>query len=463
MLPGTISMVTSTTTPSSLGSRPSDLLFYMALALLPVDGTVLGWPLPYWTPLAPWCFLAYTIANWRLAPLLWGRWRLFLPLPVLLTALSVFGWHTLGLRPGPALRSLVSLLLGLACLVAIDIALSIRRLPWRSVLTVLVASYTLAFLIGLVQYAALRCDWTTVLEYFGRLLYRNYGSVRPQFLFAEPSYIGMHVFGVLLPVFWLTRDRRVGLLVPLFAGGSILMGAGTRIVLDSIVAGALWLVVELRLHGRRQGLALGLSSVCVLAGAASAVLFNPRLHAIARRGLLAGDASMSSRIFHMLAPMSAWMHDPWHLTLGYGAGNIAVAVRRGYEGALRAYLSFGGVMNAEIRGLAHPPDNTFTMSAYASFITEFGLVGFALLTAAVLAHFTVMHAWNRTTLCWLILVAYLYVQFEAYAFYALWLFVWAAPIVGRRPLSVCAGVSEDSQYSFQEDGNIAADRPVLDV
>lgn len=31
----------------------SDLLFYIALALLPVDGTTLGIPLPYWTPLSP--------------------------------------------------------------------------------------------------------------------------------------------------------------------------------------------------------------------------------------------------------------------------------------------------------------------------------------------------------------------------------------------------------------------------
>ena len=43
----------------------SDLLFYMALVLLPVDGTVAGISLPYWTPLSPWFFLAYAVANWR--------------------------------------------------------------------------------------------------------------------------------------------------------------------------------------------------------------------------------------------------------------------------------------------------------------------------------------------------------------------------------------------------------------
>ena len=65
------------------------------------------------------------------------------------------------------------------------------------------------------------------------------------------------------------------------------------------------------------------------------------------------------------------------------------------------------------------------MNAYVSFITEFGIIMLAAFLILLLAHVTCNHAWNKTTICWLILLCYLYIQFEGYAFYALWLYIWA--------------------------------------
>ena len=51
------------------------------------------------------------------------------------------------------------------------------------------------------------------------------------------SYIGMHLFGVLLPLMWLMRGRdriyakRLRNLIVVYAIGAVLMQAGTRIVL----------------------------------------------------------------------------------------------------------------------------------------------------------------------------------------------------------------------------------------
>ena len=62
------------------------------------------------------------------------------------------------------------------------------------------------------------------------------GRDHPQFLFAEPSYIGMHLFGVLLPLMWLMRGlcQAVAQLIVVYAIGAVLMQAGTRIVLARI-------------------------------------------------------------------------------------------------------------------------------------------------------------------------------------------------------------------------------------
>jgi hypothetical protein len=93
------------------------------------------------------------------------------------------------------------------------------------------------------------------------------------------------------------------------------------------------------------------------------------------------------------------------------------------------------LVNGEIRGLENPPTDAFTMSAYVSFITEFGALAMLLLVMLIVVSLSVHHAWNRTTVCWLILVAYLYIQFEAYAFYGLALVVWAVKTRGISPFS----------------------------
>ncbi|MEE8737764.1 MAG: hypothetical protein SOI66_02500 [Bifidobacterium sp.] len=414
---------------------PSDLLFYAALALLPVDGTVAGIPLPFWTPLPPWLFLAYALVNWRTWRIVARRYLPFVLLPLLLILTSLYGWTTIGMHGWAAARSLGSVILALACLASLETALRIKKLPWRPMVGVLVSVYWAAFAVGVVQWAGVQWHVRGVEQFFARLLYRAYTGTRPQFLFAEPSYIGMHLFGVLLPVYWLTRDRRLAVLIPVFACGAITMGAGTRIVVDTVVAGVLWLIADINFRRREATMAMvgGLSAAAV--GALAAVFLDPRLNRLASDGLLKGDGSMSARIFHMLAPAWAWKHDLWHTLFGWGAGNISTAVRTGYWGARRWYDARGGLVNTEIRGLVNPPVDTFTMSAYVSFITEFGALALGLLALLVVVWTSVNRAWTRGTVCWLVLVAYLYVQFEAYAFYTLPLVVWG--LIGSYRTSRC--------------------------
>lgn len=409
----------------------SDLLFYLALVLLPVDGTVAGISLPYWTPLSPWFFLAYVIANWRLFGRVFRRYAAFMLLPALLVLTSVYGWTTVGFHAVAAAKSVGSVVLGLACLASLEIALRIKRLDWRPMVTVLVAAYSFAFLVGVLQWAGIRWGITGIKDFFARLMYRNYTWQRPQFLFAEPSYIGMHLYGVLLPVYWLTHDRRVAVLIPVFAAGAILMGAGTRIVIDTVVAVFLWLIASLNF--RRRGATIGAVAGVTAVGVAgvAAVFLDPRLNRLVSDGLLKGDGSMSARIFHALAPAWAWKHDFWHLMFGWGAGNISSAVKAGYWGARRWYDARGGLINDEIRGLVNPPVDTFTMSGYVSAVTEFGFTILFLVAVLTFIYGIIHQSWNRIALCWGILTAYLYLQFESYAFLALPLFIWGVTYLGK--------------------------------
>lgn len=400
---------------------------------------------PYWASMRHFghqlvrgCFCLYVVTNWRLIPAVYHRFRMFFWLPVALTALSVIGWTIFGFHLISATESLMGIIGALACLVALDIALVQKRLDWRRLLHILIAAYWFAFAVGVVQWLAIHLDIQCITDYFASLMARQYinvnspwGGERPQFLFAEPSYIGMHLYGVLLPLMWLMRHRdsiyvkRLRNLIVVFAIGAIAMGAGTRIVLDSLVALTVTIVERTRWNEqrlRRYGI-LALLSALML-GVASLV-FNDRLSAIATHGVT-GDGSFFARIYQSLGPLMGMIRHPWTLITGFGAGNIADATHLGAADTVNLLRQRGiniiSVANW-YAGVTHA--NMFTMSAWISYLAEFGLIGIGLLCAIIIRHITCAASWHKTMVCWLVLAMYLYVQFEGYSFYTLPLLVWA--------------------------------------
>lgn len=422
----------------------SDFLFYAALAMLPIDGTVAGPYMPFWTPLSPWLFMAYAIANWRLLLQVWRRFRAFFLFPVLLIVLSAADWYLVAFHWLPALVSLAGVAGALACLIALDMALRIKRLSWRRMLDLLILVYWFAFAVGVVQWLSIMLDWTSVKNFFIHLMSRQYisstshwGGGRPQFLFAEPSYIGMHLFGVLLPLVWLVRGRdhkranRLCILIVVFVAGSVVMGAGVRIILDSIIA-LVFVIIEMNSWHTWRGRLVAFGELVVTVGlGACSVAVNHRLSSIAELGF-DGDGSFYARLWQSLGPGAGALKHPKQLLLGYGAGNLSDATHQGADAAVRSLERLGLNASAPKGWYAQvTPANMFTMSAYTSFFVEFGLIASVILVVLVLWWISHNHAWNKTTVCWLLLTIYLYVQFEGYAFYALPLLLWAVAAVPR--------------------------------
>lgn len=80
-----------TETLTRITITPSDMLMFAAVAMLPFDGTKIGIPLPYWTPISPWLFTLYTIINWRYLRDTARRFLPFFLFPLLLVLTSVYG------------------------------------------------------------------------------------------------------------------------------------------------------------------------------------------------------------------------------------------------------------------------------------------------------------------------------------------------------------------------------------
>lgn len=214
------------------------------------------------------------------------------------------------------------------------------------------------------QWLSIRLHAKPLTDYFSHLMYRQYisdnsvwGGGRPQFLFAEPSYIGMHLFGILLPLMWLMRGRdriyakRLRDLIVTYAVGAVLMQAGTRIVIDSVVALLIALVARTDWHdgARRVRGMLQILGACALG--LLGVLADSRLSAIAENGA-EGDGSFFARIYQSLDPICGLLTHPWTLLTGYGAGNIINAVWAGAAkaGRLLDGLGMNGRRGHGIRG-----------------------------------------------------------------------------------------------------------------
>ena len=190
-----------------------DYIFYAALALLPVDGTVIGIRMPYWSPISPILFLllrlsqlaTFTYSSTTIPRLLcYSRLRCYSPCPL-------FAWSTYHFRLITTITTALGILGFLSCLLSLHIAFSIKKLSTSFAASIIGAAYWVAFVVGAIEFLALRLDIHSLRSYFAHLMLRPYN--RPQFLFAEPSYIGMHVFGVLLPTYWMTKNKRLRTLV----------------------------------------------------------------------------------------------------------------------------------------------------------------------------------------------------------------------------------------------------------
>ena len=436
----------------------------LGIVLFPVDGTTLGLYAPFWSPISPAMFAIYCLCNWRQLRIAANRYLPMFLLPVVCIILSVPGWLRFGFHFNAAFMSITGLLGMLATLGALVIAFNIKRIPWNMPIRLLIAAYWCSFAVGIVQWLSIHLRFKPFINYFTHLMYRQYidessvwGGGRPQFLFAEPSYIGMHLFGILLPLMWLMRTRdsvyakRLRDLIVVYAIGAVCMQAGTRIVIDSVVALLIAIVVHTDWHGKRRRLRgiMQLVGACLLG--LLGVLADSRLTSIAENGAQ-GDGSFFARIYQSLDPLCGLLTHPWTMLTGYGAGNIITAMQTG-AGKAGQLLDQLGMNGSAATGFAAGvnANSVWTMCAYTSIIAEYGLIGLVLLIVATMICVTCGHrpcgtsrellaadamqnggVWNKTVICWFVLVVYLYIQCENYAFAALPLFVFAAASVREK-------------------------------
>ena len=435
-----------------LASFNSDFLFYLAATTMPFENLVFA-PSSGWATITPLIFFLYAFLNlYYLKPYL-SKIR---PILLFFAGFSILGSLTTLFFHGRLddyFSAYVPIILGLACLSSFlefyakhqkaDLKAKLQKL-----VSVIIIAYLISLLIGLLEYFAVKYHLTPVTDIFNLIFKRNYlAKNRVQFFFTEPSFIGMHLFGVLLPLFWLTRRKDLLFLIILYAYSALLFGAGVRIILDILII--LIILAILYLPKTKEKLFLPLTFVAFLIFLTSVSAINGRFHKIffgflntspettvdcaleenqdteecrslARQSGVNSDGSFASRVFRIKASLFGYTKSPLGFLTGFGLGNSIYPVRLGHAQAKKDYKS---TYLKEINDLESPNyhDDSVSYCLYTRIISEFGI--FALL---LFVFYLILLAKNSKLFFryhYLFIILYLYLQFESLSFYAIWLFI----------------------------------------
>ena len=175
-----------------------------------------------------------------------------------------------------------------------------------------------------------------------------------QFFFTESAFIGVHIFGILLPFYIFSRNRKLRNLIIVFSAFTLFTMTSVRFVADTIIVIAM-LVVFFIDWTKIHNIVLGVIFLLIMAITSYyAYIYSGRIQAILGRGVI-GDGSSASRFFRLHANFIGYREHILNTLLGYGIGNSILPIEQGYEETIKSYdtSQLNSAAFGEIHGLRH--------------------------------------------------------------------------------------------------------------
>lgn len=397
----------------------TNLIFYLAIFLVPFENFKFA-PSAGWATLTPIILALYIVLNFKVfikEILNFKKFILFFVGAIILTTIN---YCVVGFKIVNTINAMISIGLGFVSLFSFDIFYKENNKQFNNVIKILLISYTISFLVGLLQYVAIRYNIEVVYNFFECIFKRNYLQYnRVQYFFTEPSFIGMHIFGILLPAYFISKNKKIVALISTYCISAFIFGSGVRVLLDICVVGIILLFGYL-MRNKKFKYILVIPLVAIIS---ITVLYssNYRIKEIIDKGIYA-DGSLATRYFRIQSSVYGYFKKPLNFLFGYGIGNSLLPLRDGYDDAIVTYKS--DYMD-EVGGLNDPElvEDSVSYCLYTRFISEFGLI-FYVIALAYIIKITRNSTFNYKY-SYLLITLYLYLQFESYGFYSIWIFVLA--------------------------------------
>lgn len=394
----------------------NDIIFQIALALLPLENFFFA-PSWGWATVTPIILSLYLLFNFKLLIKEFYKFRKFILFFATGMFITFVNYWYVGFEIKNTINALISVGLGFVSFFSFDIYY-IKNKSINKIIKILLISYTVALFCGIVQYLAIKFNVKFIYNIFDIIFKRNYlNHNRVQYFFTEPSFIGMHLFGILLPIYLISKNRKLLYLIIAFCVSAFVFSSGVRILLDIGIVGIILLLGYLIRYKKSNYIFI----IPLVAIIAITILYNnnSRIRQIVNDGIYA-DGSLASRYFRIQSSAYGYTHKPIHFLFGYGLGNSMLPLRDGYEEAIQTYRSS---YVKEVIELGDPNyiDDSVSYCLYIRFISELGFI--MLIIACAYIFKITKNSKFRCKYSYLLITLYLYLQFESYAFYSIWLFI----------------------------------------
>ena len=394
----------------------NDLIFFIAIFLLPFENFCFA-PSQGWATLTPIVLAIYILSNFKMFIKEIAKFRKIIVFFICAMALTIINYFCLDFELVNTINALISLGLGFVSLFSFDIYY-IKNKDLKKVERILFVSYLIAIGIGIIQFITIKLNIQILYDFFEIIFKRNYLSLnRIQYFFTEPSFIGMHIFGILLPIYFINKNKKILGVIILFSVTAVIFSSGVRILLDICIVSII-LIFGYLIRNKKYKIIIIIPLVLLLA---FSILYkiNYRVRKIVDEGIYA-DGSLATRYFRIQSSIYGYTKNPVHFIMGYGMGNAIIPLLEGYDDAIVTYRSS---YVSEVLGLAEPgfKDDSVSYCLYIRFISEFGII-FFLISSLYILKITKNSNFNYKY-TYLSIILYLYVQFESYAFYSIWMFI----------------------------------------
>lgn len=394
-----------------------DFLFILAIIFLPFDNLFFS-PSNGWATISPILFFVYILFNYKYVLLEIKKYKKIFIFLGILFLLSIFNFIIHGFNLSAVFDTVSTLVMGLSTLLALDIYFIQKKNKTDGVIRILFIVYMISFIIGIIEFFTIELDIKWLNAIFEILSKRNYLTAgRIQYSFTEPSFIGMHLFGILLPVYLITKNKKILSVIICFIFLTLLIGSTVRFILDVGAVIAILALIYL-IKNKKYNIILGIS-VFFIAALCYTYNTNYRIKNIIDNGVYA-DASLATRYFRIQSSVYGYTKDPISFITGYGMGNSILPLRKGYSKALSEYKS-SYVAEIDALGDSSFYDSSVSFCLYIRLISEYGIIVFISIIYLVIKKFKTVdfkYKWEM-----LIILLYLYLQFDSYAFYSWWIFL----------------------------------------
>lgn len=409
-----------------------DKLFLFACFLIPFENFVFA-PSAGWAAIAPLVFMVYVLLHINKLGVLIYRYRYIFLILLAGSLITLVNFFFINDYLMPALSRMfstyISLGLGLVSLFAFDIYFQKNGRDTEHLEKVLLVAYTVTICVGFIEFLTIKFNIGYVKDLVDMLSKRNYLPYgRVQFCFTEPSFIGMHLFGVLLPIYVFGKNKKILYLIVVFALLGILFGCGVRIIVDTAVICAIFALHKINLRKLKNVVIIFLTVLIMISGGNYIYKHNYRVHTIVNSGVYA-DGSFASRWFRIKASIKGSQESVIHTLLGYGFGQEAIPMEKGYLGAKAEYKSNYTRELVEVKEGVKRNNDSVSYCLFARVFSELGVI----IAIIIILYLSRMYFYikDREWKAIFLSVTYLYVQFESYAFYSIWLLLVLSDIRNR--------------------------------